>query len=275
MTLCGMIIKETKFGENDKIITILTAQGKLQAVAKGARNYKSRLMAGSQLFCYSSICLQRGRGELPFVCDCEVIRNFYNLRLDIKKLALASYFAELLCVFAIDASNALSATNVPDEPFGDVLSLALNSLYILEKNDDCRLVKAVFELRLMALLGFAPMAEACVICGDRRIWGFSATDSGMLCEKCGGAGQKRGKQGMLVYGASKYIYTRCNVIAAIRHIIGSDSKKVFAFKLPAAGSLELARACEEYVISNLGRRPKALDYFMTISCPESSTFSSS
>ena len=56
----GLIIKETNVGEADKILTILTHElGIIQAVANGARSYKSKFIAACQLFCYTDFVLSK------------------------------------------------------------------------------------------------------------------------------------------------------------------------------------------------------------------------
>ena len=57
-TVKGLIIKETKVGEGDKIITLLTPElGIIQVSAKGARSYKSKYIAACQLFGYCEFVL--------------------------------------------------------------------------------------------------------------------------------------------------------------------------------------------------------------------------
>ena len=60
----GMIIKETKVGEGNKIFTILTSDcGKIQASGAGVRSYKSKISSGCSLFCYSDFKLRQGKSR--------------------------------------------------------------------------------------------------------------------------------------------------------------------------------------------------------------------
>lgn len=73
----------------------------------------------------------------------ETEQNFFGLRSDVEKLSLAVYLAQL-CAQVAPA----------EEEAGEFLRLILNSLYLLEKDKrPQRLVKAVFELRLLAMGG--------------------------------------------------------------------------------------------------------------------------
>ena len=48
----GIIISENNMGDFDKMVTILTPNGKIGCSAKGARRPKSQLMAGTQFLCF-------------------------------------------------------------------------------------------------------------------------------------------------------------------------------------------------------------------------------
>ncbi|MDD5191431.1 MAG: DNA repair protein RecO, partial [Dehalococcoidales bacterium] len=58
----GVIIRKTKLGEADRILTIYTPDlGKMDAVAKGVRRPKSKMAGHLELLTYSQINLARGR----------------------------------------------------------------------------------------------------------------------------------------------------------------------------------------------------------------------
>ena len=87
--------------------------------------------------------------------EAESIRQFWHVKSDVELLALGSYFAEVMEAVAVEGR--------PDPP---ALSLILNCLHALDKLDRPQaLVKAAFELRLMCLEGYEPLADACAVCG--------------------------------------------------------------------------------------------------------------
>ena len=224
MQIKGLLIKETKWSEQDKIVTLLTANGKVEAVAHGARSVKSRIAPAMQPFCYSEITLAKGRTALCSVKEASVINNFYNLRLDVEKVALATYIAEILLHIA-EGSDTES-----------ILRLALNTLYILEKSDESAKIKAVFELRLCIHMGFAP-----------SIWDyegdcayFSYVD-GTVC------GDSRVGQ-----------YISRDTLDAMRYIASADEARIFSFKTDVN---ELCEISEKYLIYIIGKNPISLDYY--------------
>ena len=58
----GIVLREVKTGESDRILTILTpALGVISASAKGSQRLKSKLFAATGLFCYSEFILFEGK----------------------------------------------------------------------------------------------------------------------------------------------------------------------------------------------------------------------
>ena len=62
--LKGLIIKVEPIGEFDRRIVMLTDdRGKISAFAKGARRSNSKLVAGTNLFCFGEFALFNGRNS--------------------------------------------------------------------------------------------------------------------------------------------------------------------------------------------------------------------
>jgi DNA repair protein RecO (recombination protein O) len=236
-TVKGLIIKETKVGEGDKIITLLTPElGIIQVSAKGARSYKSKYIAACQLFGYCEFVLSK-KGKWYSVVSAEPIHTFYDLRTSLDKLSLAAYFCSLLGEVCTDSRDADKA-----------LRLALNTFYMLVKNDDLSRIKATFELRLMSDSGFAPELDCCVKCGQKgEFAGFSVFDGGVLCGDC-----KGGK------GISKA------ALSAMRYIISAAVEKVFAYRTDDGVLSELESIAQEYTLSHIGHDFSSLKYYLTI-----------
>jgi DNA repair protein RecO (recombination protein O) len=169
----GLVIKEINTGEADKIITIFTKKkGKITASAKGARRPKSNISAGSQLLSYNEYVLFSGK-QMYVVNSSEVIEPFYGIRNDIVKLTYASHLLSLV----LD-------TVQENQPSPKILSLLLNCLHFLSASDkDPALIARIFEMRLMALSGFAPFFKGCAVCGktDAENYDFSFTLCGLVC----------------------------------------------------------------------------------------------
>jgi len=90
------VLRVRDFGEADRILTILSdTDGKFDAVARGARRPRSRLVGVTQQFSRGNMLLFRGR-SLDTLNTFELLSSYANLSLDVEKMAYASYVAELV-----------------------------------------------------------------------------------------------------------------------------------------------------------------------------------
>ena len=151
----GLVLREVAYREADMMLTVLTESGgKVAAAARGVRRKNSKLSAAVQPLAYSEFSCYEGGGRTT-VNEAEPIELFFELRTDLVKFALASYFSELLEVTA-DAEV--------ENP--ELIRLGLNSFYALAKlNKDPRLIKAAFELRVVRYAGYQPSLGVCPVCG--------------------------------------------------------------------------------------------------------------
>ena len=201
----------------------------------------SKLAAACQHLAFSELVLYR-RGSWHYLDEASTIALFDGLRADLEKLSLASYFAEMA-----------EAVTSEDLPSGEVLSLLLNSLYALDTLDrPNELVRAAFELRLLALSGYEPLLDDCAMCGraDPVEPVFDAAQGVVLCKKCAGPA------GGLPLDAG--------ALAAMRHIVGAPSKRLLSFTLEPASLARLSVACETFAAAQLDRRFRTLDFYKSI-----------
>ena len=171
----GIVLRTRNLGEADRIVTLYAReQGKVEAVARGARRVRSRLTGATQIFTHGRYVLFSGR-TLDTLSQAEIVQSFAPLREDLIKMAHASYLAELLDVCV-----------EPGEPSEDLFALVLGGLQALAAGVDPRVVSRHFELTVMSLLGYAPHVDSCVACrgeAEGRV-SMSAREGGILCERC-------------------------------------------------------------------------------------------
>lgn len=243
-TTKGLVLREVRYKEADRILTVLTEErGKITVKARGALRKSSRLAAATQALCFSELTLFGNRGRWT-ANEGSSLEQFLGLREDISQLALGAYFAELL--------DTVCAEEVPDRP---ALQLALNALYALSRGIyGPEHVKTVFEFRLMALEGFAPEVEACGVCGRTEVREpmFSPGAGMVHCRECGGGAE----------GLSLPLDTQA--LAALRHIVGAPAKREFSYVIPEESEARLGRASESFVRRQLDKNFYSLDYWKTI-----------
>ena len=65
----GLVLKETRYKESDRIITILTpGLGVISASAQSSLRLKNKLFSACGLFCYSEFVLLPGRNDPQLRC---------------------------------------------------------------------------------------------------------------------------------------------------------------------------------------------------------------
>ena len=174
----GLVLRETQTKEADKILTVLTAErGRLGVIARGARRKNSRIAAASELLAYSELVLYERRGWY-LLDEASTLALWNNVRRDVTLLSLASYFAEL--------AESVTAEDVPAP---ETMSLLLNALYALDATSKPpELIKAAYELKLLALAGYEPLVADCAVCGQRAPEEplFDAEQGVVLCRRCAG-----------------------------------------------------------------------------------------
>ena len=239
----GIVLRAVDTKESDKILTVLTADGKLPVVAKGARSRKSRVTACTQLLAYSELTLSESRGW-QYLSEGSTLELFEGVRRDIGLLSLASYLAELTEAAALEEVES-----------GAVLSLLLNALYALgQLEKPPALVKAAFELKLMSLIGFEPLADACAFCGAPEPEGavLDVREGVICCARCG-----RGERGLALPLSP-------GALAALRRVLYGEAKRLYSFSLPEPELKQLGDAAEAYVHAMLERSFKTLDFYKSV-----------
>ena len=237
----GIVLRGVDTKESDKILTVLTPQGKMPVIAKGARGRKSRVTACTQLLAYSELTLSESRGW-QYLNEGSTIELFTGVREDIVLLSLASYFAELTEAAAVENGES-----------GGLLSLLLNALYALGTlKKPPALVKAAFELKLMSLAGFEPLADACAYCGAAEPEAplLDVREGVLRCKRCGN-GESR-------------LPLSTGSLAALRRVIYGDARRLYSFTLAAEDLKRLGDAAEAYVHTTLERGFQTLDFYKSL-----------
>ena len=234
----AIVLKITKTGESDRLLTLLTRdKGIVRAFAKAADRPKNKLHMSTNLFCYGRFTFYEGVKSTK-VEECDLNETFYGLQSDIGKLALAQYFNELM----IEAAPVETDAN-------DYLRLLLNSLYFLANDKrNPRILKALFELRLASVTGYMPSLVACGECGEFESdpMFFNMITGELFCNVCKGAGTRQ---------------IPLETVTAMRHIVFSETDKLFTLNVSENALLHLETAAEKYLLSVLKKNFKTLDFY--------------
>ena len=240
----GIVLRESETKEADKIMTLLTQdRGKIPVIARGVRRKGCKYAACAQPLVYSEWTLYQ-KGDWYYANEGTTVELFDGLRKDLDAMALGFYFAEMT-----------EAVVTEETPSQEILRHLLNGLYALSalhKPPD--LVKAAFEIKLMCLAGYEPLADSCAFCGcvepEQPL--FDAVQGVLRCRACG-------------VGESSLSMPLCqSSLAALRHVIYGDPKRLYSFRLDEEALRRLGNAAEAFAAAQLERGFRTLDFYKSL-----------
>lgn len=169
----AVILRRQDFSEADRLLLILTPEhGKFRAIAKGARKPAARKTGHVELFALVDMLIARTHA-IPLVTQAETKEPFLPLREDLVRGTYANHLVELLDRFTAEQDTGRGEYD-----------LLVQALGWLCTDIDPRLIARTYELKLLALAGFAPSLHYCSI-GQEEIEAqdqfFSSPDGGVIC----------------------------------------------------------------------------------------------
>lgn len=260
-TVDGLVLRTQDWGENDRLLTILTAEGRMTVIAKGARSMKSKIQNLTQPFVYANFELNQRDKGISWIKGGSVEFSFYELRNELEEFFLASY----VC----DVANELSDERTD---CSEILRLSLNTLFaITKKIRPLMQIKAVFEIRAAAISGYRPDLSCCEDCGeeDMKSSCFDVMNGAVVCSECL---SKRGQEIKRAPNFYDDIRERTVIfplnsatLAALRFALRSPNEKMLSFNMTEKDDLALfSKACEGYLLHHLGHGFSSLDLFYSI-----------
>ena len=244
ITVEGIVIGRRSIGENNCFIDVLTDEfGVIEATAHGIRKLTSKNAGSCGLFSYSTFCFSKS-GLKYTLNSAEPKYSFHGLSADLEALSLAAYFAEVV-----------KSTSASEQESEGLLRLMAISLFEIEKRKvDLSQIKAVFELRIASMLGFAPDLRACRSCfcyeHDRMYFDFN--NGKIICGDC------------KTEDCDSYAELLPPLLYAMRYIIYSDVNKIYKFSLKQPFKTQLSVLSEKYLQLHADRYFKSLDYYNSI-----------
>jgi len=172
----GIVIRARALGEADRVMTLFTEEhGKIEAIAAGIRRSGSRLSGLFELGNELTVDLHRGRSWNRVVGATLIAGEWIRLiRPEVYPVATQMLESiDLMC--ELDLAQP------------DVFLLLRDALTALPFHADPRHLLPRFFLRLLILLGIAPLCDRCIDCGIPLIeeQAFAETErEGLLCRHC-------------------------------------------------------------------------------------------
>jgi DNA repair protein RecO (recombination protein O) len=248
----GIVIRRRDQGEADRVLTLCTPQGKLDAIAKGARKVHSRKAGHIELFTRAGFVLSRVSSSWDIVTQAETIDAHAPLRSDLVRGTYARYAIELLDRFFAQDEGGVTLFDLID-----------HTLTWLSEDADLDLTLRFYEQQLLALAGFRPELFRCV--GEHRdqmalhpagpvaqgrAGGFDAERGGALCPDCYAHARARHEVVALSPGGL-WLLQECQLrsYGALRR-----------YELPAGLHEDVERAIQHYITYHLERSVRSLAF---------------
>ena len=239
----ALVLRVSPYNDSDAMLTLLTGEyGKISAKVRGLRRKNSPLAAPCQLLAYGEFTLFEYKGSYT-VNEAQSLALFTDLRKDLCKLSLGTYFAQVAEVISQE-----------DMPSPELLSLVLNSLYALSGlSVPESQIKAVFELRCACIAGYTPDLVGCHICGDPMPTFIDISEGYTQCARCR----------THTPGSIRLPITP-GILECMRYVCSCDSKRLFSFTLPQETLEQLCGITESYLSARLERGFSALDFYKSL-----------
>lgn len=225
IVLNGMVLSTGLIGEYDRRLVILTRErGKITAFARGVRRSTNQLISKCQIFVMGAFTVVPGRDTYS-IRNIEVKEYFHELTFDMDKYCYGSYFCEMMSYFTREGDRA-----------ADYLNLLFVSLNALKKQlIPVRLVRCIYELKIMDVFGQGLQSHHCAICGNDKISNtLDMGSGGILCQDC-------------VARAKNPVTISNDALYALQYINGSEFGKLYSFKVKEEVLTELETIAEGFL----------------------------
>ena len=169
----GIVVSEYPFEESSKVINILTKDGVVGVIAKGAKKIKSPFFVTTNRFTLGIFNIFYKENALSKLIDVDILKDYRNIKKDIVRVSYTTFITELvLKVFKHENDK-------------DIYNLYLASLDKINEGFDSLIITNILKLKLLDHLGIKPIIDRCVECGSKKeIITISSYLGGYVCKNC-------------------------------------------------------------------------------------------
>jgi DNA repair protein RecO (recombination protein O) len=152
--MLALVVGGVDYGDADRVVHLLTKNGRLSVFAHGAKRSKKRFQGALEPFSTITCTLSPKPGHHMATLSQATVENArLAIRSELSKIAFASYVVELASKVAPEAA--------PSDPIFELAERTLDAIAIRAPTIASR---RTFELRLIDVLGYRPQTTACVVC---------------------------------------------------------------------------------------------------------------
>ena len=135
------VLRRTNYAEADRILNLITPEGKMSAIAKGARKEKSKLASGIEMFSLVELNIHFGRTELGVVTSSKMVKFYSDILASLERVELATMILKRISL----------AAEVAESP--EYFKITDVCLKAINRGADLELVEAWFWLNYTRAMG--------------------------------------------------------------------------------------------------------------------------
>lgn len=236
----AILLAVREHDDASRMVTLFSREhGKFSAIAYGARRQRSALAGCIQPFTHADLALMSGR-SVDSIKQCEIIRSFRELRENLASMAYASLLSELTAELWPEREA---------EPL--VFDLLLAAFDLLGKRNP-RITALAGAVQLLALAGFRPELDNCVVCNQPLALPavFDAMGGGGACAACG-------QPHFPVFGPEAKVF--------VEKLLNLDWRNPGQFSVTGAVLTEAERLLADFLTYRLEKPLKSMAFIAAIS----------
>lgn len=138
----AVVLRRTNYGEADRILDLLTPEGRISVMARGARKEKSKLAGGIELFAVCDVVVGQGKGDLGLLTSARLVHFYRHILEDYDRMQFA---------YEALAQITKASASLDESEWYDIASEVLAALDA--KTVPLALVQTWFYVRVAQLLG--------------------------------------------------------------------------------------------------------------------------
>jgi DNA repair protein RecO (recombination protein O) len=138
----AIVLRRTNFGEADRILDLLTPEGRMSVMARGVRKEKSKLAGGIELFAVCDVVVGQGKGDLGVLTSARLVQFYRHILEDYDRMQFA---------YEALAQVTRASANLDEADWYDILAEVLAALDVITV--PLPLVQTWFYIRVAQLLG--------------------------------------------------------------------------------------------------------------------------
>ena len=242
VVLTGMILAASPMKEYDRRVELLTRErGRISAFAQGARKIGSALSACTIPFAFGEFSLYEGRNSYN-VKSAAIKKFFGDIAEDYEMACHASYFAEMAQYFTKENMEA------PEE----LLLLYVTFLAMQNKRVPLRLVRVIYEMRMMMAAGQGLELFECLRCRQTGTRAVYFAEGGLICDGCAAKDKELNRIYPFILSA--------DALYSLQYILSSPLERLYSFTVKDSVQEELERFMKSYLGRYLPHHFKSLDF---------------